>query len=436
MPSSPLALKAINIQDLKIGHFVHLPGSWLKHPFLLNQFKIKSQEQIDEIVRLGYTTLSYDPELSDPAALQAPEAPAPLLLPEQDESIELSEKTDPKHRLRRESSQSVKEYQETLRHAYKTYTNMLRHSKAILGHISGGREEGVVLAHEMTSHLAQLLLKETNASAIASLINFKGPDNMVSLHALNVATLSMMVGRELGLNEQELTLLGIGALFHDLGEQRVPTQILAKSTPLSRAERAIFHLHPQYGVEIAGQVPTFPPESLAVIAQHHEYLDGTGYPQGLRGESISRFASIVAVIDTFEQLSNPESPKCLSPSDALSRLYQEQGSHYPGDVVVALIHTMTVYPPGTLVQLTDGTPALVVTVNVQDRLHPVVTLYVPDVPPDDPIIVDLSKNRDLAIARSLRIDEVPDSVQEYLNPRRMTGYFVCALQSQTPRPQP
>lgn len=433
MASNPLALKALSIADLRVGHYVHLPGSWLTHPFLFSRFKIESQQQIDEIVRLGYTTLTYDPELSDPGALPSREQSDLPLPSAPDEPAPPSQEPPPARLSTPEDVKAFREYQDTLRQAYQTYTGMLRHSKDILAHISGGREEGVVLAHEMTNYLAQLLLKETEAAAIATLISSKGPEHMVSLHALNVTTLSMMVGRELGLNHHDLSLLGIGALFHDLGEQRVPSQILAKTTPLSKAERAIFQLHPRYGVEIAKQVPSFPAESLAVIAQHHEHLDGTGFPCGLSGEAVSPFASIVAVVDTFEQLTNPESPKSLSPSEALARLYREQGTHYPGTVIVALIHTLTVYPPGTLVQLTDGTIALVVTVNLQDRLHPMVALYDKEAPASHPPVIDLGRHRELAIDRSLRLDEVPADIQDYLNPRRMTGYFVCALEDRPGR---
>ena len=419
MPSFPSAQKTIKVNELKIGHYVHLPGSWHTHPFLLSHFKIKSQDQIEKIMSMGYASVTYDPERSD-AELQR-SLPEPTLA---GGSVAPTDAAPPS---RGSGRQSFREYKETLQHAYETYATMARDAKTIFGHISGGHDEGVSLAHVMTSHLAELLLKDAKASVMASLINSMGEDLKGSHHALNVCTLSMMVGMEMGLGEEELTLLGMGALLHDLGDQRIPAQVLLKTTPLSSSERALFQLHPQYGADIAGQVPSFPPGALAAIAQHHEHLDGTGYPAGLKSDAISRFATIVAVVEAFDALSNPESPQFVSPADALSRLYRKQGTWYDGAAVVALIQTITVYPPGTLVQLTNGAIALVITVNRQHRLRPVVTLYDQSMSSSDPTIIDLAQSSDTAIARSLRLDQVSADIQTYLDPRRVTGYFVCAL---------
>jgi HD-GYP domain-containing protein (c-di-GMP phosphodiesterase class II) len=421
MASGSDHLKPIKVKDLRIGHYVVLPGSWHTHPFLLSQFKLKSQDQIDRIISMGYATVTYNPLRSDPETVRFDsDHPAAVA----SHPVGEGNPTTASHGKAR---QSFDEYQHTLRQAYRTHTAMLNNTKLILEHIAGGREEGVRLANEITTHLAAVLLQERDTSILASLITKDGLEKH-ALHALNVATLSMMLGRELGMQLEELRLLGMGALLHDLGEQRIPTSVLLKDTPLSVTEQAILQQHPQHGIDLAGQVPSLPQEILTMILHHHEHWDGTGYPHGLEGTAISRFAMILHVVDTFEDLSNPGSPRFICPSEALADIYRKQGVWYPSDVVVALIRSTTVYPPGTVVQLTDGTIALVVSVNRQDRLRPVISLYDQRISSSDPTIIDLGKNPDLSIARSLRLDQVAPEIQLYLNPRRMTGYFLYALQ--------
>lgn len=416
-------LRTIRVKDLAVGHFVHLPGSWHTHPFFLSRFKITSQQDIDKIASLGYTTVTYDLERSDASVTLPNGADAPVQMEE--EAPQTSAPAVSEERM--EDEAELEEYQETLQKAFQNYTSLLKEGKAILAHVSAGRQEGLMLAQAITVDMARLLLTDKQATAISSLMPYQEQNRAGTSHSVNIATLAMMVGRELGLDQNQLSLLGMGGLLHDVGEERVPRSILLKRTPLTAAERSAFQLHPQYGEQIAAQVPSMPPEVLAMIGQHHEHQDGTGYPRTLKADAIAKLAAILSVIDAYEELTNTSSARSVSPAEALSKLYREQGTWYDGRAVVALIQTVTVYPPGTLVQLTDGTFALVMTINSQDRLRPLLAVYSERAKANAPPIIDLRKHRDLNIARSLRYDQVPSEVQNTLNPTRMIGYFVCKL---------
>lgn len=434
-------LLSVKTDDLQIGLYVTLTCSWFKHPFLSNSFKVKSPSDIATIRGLGLTQVACDPARSDPAALTAlackqhrhePQetAHASILLRHEPEPVQ-------KKPLPEEQLQASLDCQRTLKRAGSAYVDVGRRSADVLKDVGAGREEAVTSGSRVIDSLAQLLLNDTTSMAIVNLLHFKDLHHATTLHALHVCILSMMVGRDFGLRPEDLRHLGMGALFHDVGEQRVPTQVLYKTTPLTRAERSFLHLHPQFGREIVAQIPSFPEPSADVILQHHERLDGSGYPRGLKDRHLSLLSKIVMVVDEYDVLiNNPDPARNLTPTEALSHLYVHRQGKLAVDVIVALVRTLSVYPPGTLVELTDGSTGIVVSLNFEARVQPMVMLYDPDVSQDTPRIVNLAEHRALSITRSLRPKDIPPHVLDYLNPKRMAGYFVThsidALQDAAP----
>lgn len=426
-------LKKIKVKDLAVGLYVHLPGSWHTHPFLLSRFKIKSQQDIVKIMNLGYTSVMYDADLSEGVSIV--EAPATDMTDAPSDSaasgsssaaVPVSSSNDLPS-----DSQALDQYLETLQVGLRNYKNLMRDSKVILGHINAGRQEGVMLAEALTTEIAQLLATQKDAAAIATLMPMEEESRLSTSHALNVATLAMMVGHEIGIPSDQLALLGMGGLLHDIGEERVPRSIMLKRTPLNTVERSVFQLHPQYGEQSASQIQGMPAEVVSMIGQHHELLDGTGYPRGIKAGAITGLSGILSVIDRYDELTSATRSKSMTPAEALSQLYREQGTRYESRAVVALIHVATVYPPGSLVQLTNGTIGLVMSVNSQDRLRPLLAIYQDRGKPSSPAMVDLRHHPELEIARSLAYDQVSPEIQSFLNPQRLVGYFVCRLPGNT-----
>src|SRR5215204_6546794 len=159
-------------------------------------------------------------------------------------------------------------------------------------------------------------------------------------HALQVGRLSRMVGRELGLNEEELEWLVHGALLHDVGKLGVADAILEKIGPLTEEEWKVVKRHPEVGARMIEPLE-FLSGALPVIRHHHERPDGGGYPDGLEGEEIPLAARIVAVVDTYDvMLRRPYRPERYgsksSPAEALQELWREAGRQFDVRVVEAL----------------------------------------------------------------------------------------------------
>ena len=157
----------------------------------------------------------------------------------------------------------------------------------------------------LVSALVESMLSDTEVAIV--LMSEKLGHEDVYDHALNVMLLSLMLAKELQAPPEAARLMGLGALFHDVGKADVPEHILRKTLPLTKAELNALHEHCNYGVAI-GRKLGLSPEGLAIIEQHHEHVDGSGYPKGLKGPQLSMFSKIVAVANAYDNQCNPTNP--------------------------------------------------------------------------------------------------------------------------------
>jgi HD-GYP domain-containing protein (c-di-GMP phosphodiesterase class II) len=406
-------LQAVRPEDLRIGMYVRLKCSWFKHPFPTSDFKLSSTDQIAIIQGIGLDTVLVDPALSD---APKPAAPAEKAAPEDPESAPDIRHPDPS---------PMAQYQDSLQQADRTYRKVLDQSAGILQSVTAGSEEGLAMATDMVQALTDLILNDATSQAMISLLSREDFKEANVLHALNVCTLSMMVGRSFELPDDQLKALGLAGLFHDLGEQRVPPAILKKRGKLLWSEREALQRHIDYSLEMVGHLRDFPDAAREIIRLHHERMDGSGYPLGLRGRQIPLPAQILMVADEYDLLINqPDQAASVAPSEALSHLYVKGQSLFQPDVIVALVQTLSVYPPGTIVQLSDESYGMVVSINFSVRLKPIVALYDPSAPPDRPRTVNLMEAADLRIVRSFRKQEIPAEIAAALDLKRLTGYFI------------
>nr|WP_276611671.1 HD domain-containing phosphohydrolase [Thiorhodococcus mannitoliphagus] len=243
-------------------------------------------------------------------------------------------------------------------------------------------------------------------------------------HAINVVALAMVVGQKLELDKPELRLLGLGALFHDLGHLKIPSQILLKKGVLTQPERQFLAQHPRYGADLARQIKTLPAAVVEIIARHHEHLDGSGYPEGLGAKDIGTLTRIVTVVNRYDNLCNGftvDHP--LSPHQAISQMYSKEREQYDPKVMTTFITNLGVYPPGTIVRLKDERVAVVVSINADDLLKPNVLVYAPEIPSTEALVLDLAEEG-VAISESLRRSDLTAEQIEYLNlSDKLTYYF-------------
>ncbi len=166
------------------------------------------------------------------------------------------------------------------------------------------------------------------------------------------------------------------------------------------------------------------PAALAVLAQHHEMADGSGFPNRLNTERMSALARIVALVNRYDNLCNPAVPShALTPHEALSLIFAQAKSKFDTTMLNAFIRMMGVYPPGSMVQLTDDRYATVISVNSSRPLKPRVLVCEPSVPVEEALLLNLEETADLGIRRSLKPSQLPVAVQNYLSPRQRVVYF-------------
>ena len=187
----------------------------------------------------------------------------------------------------------------------------------------------------------------------------------------------------------------MGGLLHDLGKAQVPLEILNKPAPLEEEEFALMKRHSAWGEELALQGGVTDPQIRAVIRGHHERWSGSGYPDALRREEIPEAARITAVADVFDALTAERAYKRSLPSrDAMNLILGDTGHHFDPNASRVLLTSFGLYPPGSVVELSDRSIGVVVSSGGEDLIRPVVLVKVTSEgkPPPNPLFLDLSRS--------------------------------------------
>jgi len=420
-----MAFKEITANELRIGLFIKIEGSWFSHPFPTNTFKVKCRRELSTLCGLTKVKLLYDPEKSDPEDSENDgEAQAAM---NGDKGVSESDEAMHEELVQQkiELQDNYRVYQEHLRKVEQDYREVLREGKVMLQDLSAGSSRGLITAKKMIGSLNDILVSNDSSRALMNLMGSNETGEEFLLHSLNVCTLAILIARELGLKRHEIEKIAMGALLHDIGELKYSAEMLLKKSRSTSADtKAVLKKHPRYGKDTLTAFPTVPHECLDIVLQHHERLNGSGYPSGLKEPGITQYAKIVMVADAYDELcNNPVASMSLTPSEALSVLYTKERSGLWGDAVVTLIRQLGVYPPGSLVVLTNGSMGLVTSVNMEARLRPIVMVYSPDIPKEEAMILDLARLEEISIKEAVRPRELSPEIRDYLNPRRIISYY-------------
>ncbi|KQB00559.1 HD-GYP domain-containing protein [Vibrio metoecus] len=407
----------ITVDRLQPGLYVRLPVKWNEHPFLFNSFKIKSQDQIQLIKHLGIQHVFLNPSLSDAQPLppnleeNAPEAVQPSVDGEAEKLWQ-----EKQNRI-----EKLNAYRRRVQTCEKEFERSLARMRAVVNKIRNRPLDAVGEATQLVDDIVDQLLSDDNVTL--HLMNSKSEFEDIYFHSLNVSVIAMMIGKARGFPAEKIKELAFSALFHDIGKVRVPTAIVRKKTPLTDPEENYLRLHTKYGIELANNIDAFPESAKRVIEQHHELRDGSGYPLGMKGDDIDELAQIVAVANVFDNLCHPNIPSEQKiPYVALSYLFKNCKHLYHAENLGILVKFMGVFPPGTVVQLSNDMVGLVISVNAGNLLYPNVLIYDPSVPRSQAPIIDLA-DRDLKIVNAILPNKLPDKVRDYLNPRSRISYF-------------
>lgn len=396
-------IKKISITKLRIGMYISdLNCGWLDHPFMVNKLKVDSQAIIEKIKRHGIRELYIDTAKGLDVVGGLPQEKVKEQI---DHGLAALAQSRPgvAHYAGTESVSYTEEFKRA--HAIKAQALGLTHD--LLEDVRLGRQIELERADHMVESMADSVFR--NEDALVSLLRVKDADEYTFLHSVSVCVLMISFAKSLEMDRSVIHDIAVGALLHDIGKMQVEQAILNKPDRLTDDEFAHMKGHVSLGEKILASNPRISLVARQVAAEHHERFDGTGYPKGLKGDEISLYGQMAAVVDVYDAITSDRVyHRGMQPTDALRKLFEWSEYHFDRKLVHNFIHCVGIYPTGTLVRLESGNLAVVIEQQGGDALHPVVR-----------IVYDANRDRPLA-PRDLNLrgsgekivgSEVPESWQ-------------------------
>ncbi len=412
----------LDASQLRPGVHVRLPGPWMSHEFLFSSFVIDSEDQARQIAALNLPDIFCDITRCKVPPLPKQPVSAPS---EQTSAEEKARLTALSAKLKAEKQERIRvmsDMRERLDKTMKHYLDASKATSSAIKYFDANPKESIEKINQISERSTAVLLSDVDSAIV--LIAEKGHQDGVAAHGLSVMTLSLLLGKQARLPEEALRTLGIGALLHDIGKSTISSSIL-RNNERNKHEEALYMTHCRNGYESALRAGGLPPPVLEAILHHHERVDGSGFPDKLTGDKIHIAARVIAIANRFDNLANPmDYRRAMSPSEALSTMWAKEKKHYDHVLLQLFVRAMGVYPPGSIVQLSDGrVAAVVVSASTESLLCPQVMVYEPEVPRQQAIIIDLAKDTSIKIDHALRLQERPEDELDYLLPRRKMSWF-------------
>mgnify|MGYP000639095861 FL=1 len=352
--SSKLIEVKLPSDSLEIGmHVTRLDRPWTEVPVLMQGLTIETPDDIDM--------------LRDHCVYVYIEIEKEFWLEVSKGTIEQSEeKTHPGFR-------ENTDIHEELPRAKFTFEKTRDQVEEVLESISNGEAFDMDESRKAIQSCVASVLK--NANALLWLTQVKDQDRYTAEHSLRVGILAIAFGRFLGLNDDDLETLGLCGMLHDVGKIKIPDEILNKPARLSRVEFEIMKEHAELGKDILLEQKDVETLIIDTAHYHHERLDGKGYPDKLNAAYLHQYIRMISIVDVYDAITSARPYKDGSPAfDALKILFSERGKHFDCELVEAFIRMVGIYPPGTLVEMTNGEVGIVVSANTNSRLRPKVEL--------------------------------------------------------------
>lgn len=239
---------------------------------------------------------------------------------------------------------------------------------------------------------------KNSKDAMNLLTNIFAHDNYVFSHSVNVTLYTLAMAVKLDYDDKKLAEIAMGGILHDIGKTMIPVQILNKPGKLTNEEFDIIKKHSEYGFEILRKQHGLSLLAAHCAFQHHEKLDGTGYPRRLKGDEIHPYAKIMAVADVFDALtSHRVYRKAMLPHEAMEIIFAGSNTHFDPHLIQTFQKSVASYPVGVTVKLNTGETALVVEYMFHAPSRPIVRII------KDPHGVEMTKPLDLDLSKNLSI---------------------------------
>ncbi len=431
------SIKRIPIAQLKPGmYIVGMDQPWYRTPFLLHKWLVTNPEDITQLMRHGIREVTIDLErgvdagqvvdeqTSGASAETVSPDPAAETPPHSSKIDEVSADHDPAEDLNSAEPEILAQSAVAAKMAYR---EGLEAMERVFRELEAGQSPKIAtLKHIVTGLMTRILAHPESMMTRFFLEKMRRYDRTLASHGLDVCVLALIVGVEYGCEEAEREVLGIGALLHDIGYVRLPRNVYKKNSALTEPEQTLMQQHPRLAATLLSQGDALPEEAVRIIAQHHEWLDGNGFPNRLRKGAISTLAQLVSVVDTYDgMVGSRHGRPPLLPHDAIRQLFVlgEKG-RYDKALIEVAIKALGVYPIGSLIKLNTSEKAVVTGINHTDRLKPRIRIIsgpagdLHKTPLDVDLTVSSSDEPTRAILRAL------DPNQEHVD---LPVYFETAL---------
>lgn len=379
--------RKIRPDQVRLGMYVRgFGGSWFDHPFWRVKFVLKTHEDVERVRQSGVPFVVIDDALGVGPEDSA-DAPA-AVVPQHCEAMR-------RPTVHKRHGGRPADYGETRRVAERREAvALVSRSKKVMRHVFDGARLGrAVRVSDVLPVVDEIARSvERGPRTLLDVIRLKNSDEYTYLHSVAVCTLMVNLARFMGRNELETKEYGLAGLLHDIGKMGIPEPVLHKAGRLTDAEFELVRTHPEYGFRLLSDTPNVSQMALDVCRHHHEKMNGTGYPFGLRSEAISEAARLGAICDVYDALTSDRAyKKAWSPAEAVGEMWSWKG-HFDQALLFTFMQSVGVFPSRMLVRLRSNRLGIVLA-NKRRNSRPRVLCFYDTVargflPPEEIVIED------------------------------------------------
>lgn len=380
-------LKKISVEHLRLGmHLQAFCGPWLDHPFWRTKFVLTDSQDLTLILESPIKEVWIDTMRGLDVDLPSEPGSPPVVevdsIPPEPPVVQ--EKASFDDEIKR-ASKIVAKGKEAVVSMFKE----ARMGKAIEA------EAALPLVEEISNSIMR------NPGALISLARLKTADDYTFMHSVAVCALMIALARQLDLDEQQVRDAGMAGLLHDLGKATIPLEVLNKPGKLTDEEFALVKTHPAEGHKLLLEGRGISEMALDVCLHHHEKVDGSGYPKGITGDTMSLYAKMGAVCDVYDAITSNRPYKAgWCPAESIKRMAEWKG-HFDPAIFQAFVKSLGIYPVGSLVRLESGKLGVVTEQGEQSLLKPKIKVFFSTKSQAyiRPEAIDLARSREKIVGR-------------------------------------